>query len=396
MTDPALRLIAARAWAVERMPYLGSALYACSPVESEQVPTLAVDQRWRLYWNPEFCAGLSVEQLAGCWLHEVAHLLREHADRFTRLGEPPTRARLFNVAADAVINTDLREGGIALPAGGISLADIRGATGRPTTEEVYRLLLDQAKPQDEADCGSGATPGRRPWEGTGPSTVPGVDDARADLIRRQVAHDTLEHQRDSGDVPGGWRRWATEALEPAVDWRRELNAVVRRRVASIAGLRDYTYSRPSRRRVAGVVLPAMRQPRPPVVYAVVDTSGSMSPEMLARCLAEIDGIVRRARPSGARGPAIRIVACDTTPGAVQAVFRAADVHLTGGGGTDLSPALRTVADLRPPADLIVVLTDGETPWDEHPPAGNPSARYVAVLVNGEVRVPAWIRPIVVT
>jgi hypothetical protein len=39
-----------------------------------------------------------------------------------------------------------------------------------------------------------------------------------------------------------------------------------------------------------------------------------------------------------------------------------DVVLTGGGGTDLRPAVAAVARARPRADLVVVLTDGDTPF----------------------------------
>jgi predicted metal-dependent peptidase len=182
-------------------------------------------------------------------------------------------------------------------------------------------------------------------------------------------------------------------LEPRVDWRAELNAVVRRKAAEVAGVRDYTYGRPSRRTVPGVILPAMRQPRPPVVYAVVDTSASMDAGRLARCLSEIDGIVRR---SGRLRSAVRVVACDTATGAIQPIRSATDVVLSGGGGTDLRVGVRAVARARPRADLVVVLTDGDTPWSATPPPENRSARYVAVLVAGDRATPSWLRKIIVT
>jgi predicted metal-dependent peptidase len=252
-----------------------------------------------------------------------------------------------------------------------------------TAEEIYRL---GPRIGSTVDCGSAATPGRRRWER---DTGHGIDPDRADQIRRQVAADVRAH----GSAPRGLHRWATGILEPRVDWRTELNSVVRRKVAEVSGARDYTYARPSRRTVPGVILPTMRQPRPPVVYAVVDTSGSMDHDRLARCLSEIDGIVQR---SGRLRSAVRVVSCDTVTGDIRPVRSVADIELTGGGGTDLRSGIAAVARARPPADLVVVLTDGDTPWDAGPPRGNPTARYVAVLVAGDrPSVPRWLRRIVV-
>jgi predicted metal-dependent peptidase len=387
--DPALRIAAARARAAEVMPYLATALFACTPVPSDLVPTLAVDERWRLYWNPAWCARLSVQELAGGWLHEVGHLLREHLTRFTELGEPPSRATLFNVAGDAVINADLGAQDVTLPPGAVHIGQIPGARPDMTAEQVYRLLGDFGS---TVDCGSGVTPGRRPWD-VGPAGATeaerGVGPERGDQIRRQVAGEI----RGVGAAPAGLRRWADEILEPRVDWRAELNAVVRRKAADVAGVRDYTYARPSRRTVSGVILPAMRQPRPPVVYAVVDTSGSMSRDRLARCLSEIDGIVQR---TGRLRTPVRVVTCDTSTGDVHAVRSVDEIVLVGGGGTDLRSAVAKVARARPRADLVVVLTDGDTPWAPAPPAENRTARYVAVLVAGDrLTVPAWFTKIVV-
>lgn len=401
MTDEALRIAAARARAAELMPYLATALFACTPVRSDRVPTLAVDERWRFYWNPAWCGRLSVAELAGGWLHEVGHLLREHLGRFTELGEPSSKAPLFNVAGDAVINADLVGHDVTLPPGAVHIGQIPGADRTMGAEQIYRLLSEPPSTPEAAglspseataDCGSGVTPGRRPWD-LGPAGATeaerGLDADRADQIRRQVAGEI----RALGDAPAGLRRWAEEILESRVDWRAELNAVVRRKAAEVAGVRDYSYTRPSRRTVPGVILPAMRQPRPPVVYAIVDTSGSMDRTRLTRCLSEIDGIVQR---TGRLRTPIQVVSCDTVTGDLHPVRSVDDVVLTGGGGTDLRPAVATVARARPRADLVVVLTDGDTPWAPAPPPGNRTARYVAVLVAGDRHtVPGWFTKIVV-
>ena len=79
------KLLAARYKAAMLRPYLATALYALSVVPSRHLATMGVDRRWRLYVSPEFVAGHSVEELAGVWVHEVAHLLRDHHGRADRL-----------------------------------------------------------------------------------------------------------------------------------------------------------------------------------------------------------------------------------------------------------------------------------------------------------------------
>lgn len=246
------------------------------------------------------------------------------------------------------------------------------------------------------DCGSGSGGQRRDWESEkGDDTSDGsVSEGRADNIRQSVARQIREHVKNRGTVPGGWMRWAEDLLEPQVDWRKELSAIVRNVAASVAGKVDYTYSRPSRRASAmrNVVLPALRAPRPPEVVEIIDTSGSVSDTMLSQILGESEAIMRQVRGN------VRVIACDASAADVQAVRQARQINLAGGGGTDMRVGIEQAAALRPKADAIITLTDGETPWPSEPPKANPTARYIAVLVAGEAtysEVPDWMTKIVI-
>lgn len=79
------KLFAARLYAARARPYLATALFALHTVESRQVPTMAVDRHWRCYVSPGFVDRMSVEDLAGVWVHEVSHLLRDHHGRSDRV-----------------------------------------------------------------------------------------------------------------------------------------------------------------------------------------------------------------------------------------------------------------------------------------------------------------------
>ena len=69
--------------------------------------------------------------------------------------------------------------------------------------------------------------------------------------------------------------------------------------------------------------------------------------------------------SAAQG--VTVLSCDAAVHTVARVRRARDVRLGGGGGTDMRVGLAAAAELRPRPDLVVVLTDGYTPWPERPP-----------------------------
>jgi predicted metal-dependent peptidase len=279
-----------------------------------------------------------------------------------------------------------RPGTASRPAGGpVDSGRAAGAEGAPPEEDRAQEPAPGA-----GRCGSCATGRQEPWEEgpPGEGIAPGVARAEAELIRRDVARAIREASQSRGDVPGHWRRWAEEKLRPKVDWRRELAAAVRHALADTAGAADYTYRRPSRRQgQAGngrVVLPALRWPVPEVAV-VVDTSGSMSDAQLARALAEVRGVLRAA---GLR-QGVTVLTVDAAVRTCQRVFDARQVVLAGGGGTDMGAGLESALRLRPRPQVVVVLTDGYTPWPDAPPRG---ARVVVGLLGGG-EAPAWARAV---
>ncbi len=169
-----------------------------------------------------------------------------------------------------------------------------------------------------------------------------------------------------------------------MDWRRVLRSAVRRGVADVTGRVDFTYRRPSRRAAAmpDVILPSLRRPRP-TVAVVVDTSGSMSDPMLAQVLGEISGLLTSL---GVGRDRLHVVCCDAQAYQAQRVFNARDVRLLGGGGTDMGAGLDATAALRPHPDLVVVLTDGHTPWPARAPAGS---KVLVGLLDPTGSAPPW-------
>src|SRR5262245_2645631 len=74
-------LQAARVRASYQRAYFAPALFNLIPVRTDLIASMAVDSHWRLYYNDAWVASHSVEENAAVLIHEVSHLLREHAER---------------------------------------------------------------------------------------------------------------------------------------------------------------------------------------------------------------------------------------------------------------------------------------------------------------------------
>lgn len=361
------KLFAARLHAVRVRPYLATALFALHVVESRRVPTMAVDAHWRCYAAPAFVDRTPVEELAGVWVHEVSHLLRDHHGRSDRVARergltgPGERLRM-NIAADFEINDDVFGDGLARPEGAVE----PGHLGLPEGELMEDYLRQfRLGPRTQAlawlDCGSGADGLERAWD-LGPDGAHGLTAQERDAVRFRVAEGIAARP---GSTPAGWRRWAREAFHPPQPWRELLGAAVRSAASAPGVGEDYTYGRPSRRSAGlpGVVLPSLRR-TPPRVCVVIDTSGSVSDAELGSALLEVAAI---SRAVGGRRDLVSVLPCDAAARVVHPLCRAEDIPLVGGGGTDLRTGFTRALRARLRPDVVVVLTDGQTPWPTSPP-----------------------------
>lgn len=373
------KVFAARLQAVRARPYLATALYALHIVESRDVPTMGVDRYWRCYVSPAFVDCTPVEELASVLVHEVSHLLRDHharSDRFAReheLSGPAERLRM-NIAADAEINDDAFGDGLVQPTGAVLPSTLGLSAGELMEDYLRRFRL--GRHTDELswlDCGSGADGLDREWE-LGPDGAEGLGDQERDAVRFRVAQGIAGRP---GNAPQGWRRWAAEALHPPQPWRDLLGAALRAAATAPGVGTDYTYSRPARRSagVPGAVLPGLRR-TPPRVSVVIDTSGSVSDTELGSALLEVAAI---SRAVGGRRDLVTVLSCDAAARVVHPLCRAEGIPLVGGGGTDLRTGFTKALRARPRPDVVVVLTDGHTPWPSH----RPGCRTVVGLFRRE-------------
>ena len=110
-------------------------------------------------------------------------------------------------------------------------------------------------------------------------------------------------------------------------------------------------------------MPSLRR-RPPRVFVIVDTSASVSDTELGSAIVEIAAI---SRAVGGRRDLVTVLSCDAAAHVAHPLCRAEGIPLVGGGGTDLRTGFAKALRTGPRPDVIVALTDGQTPWPDAPP-----------------------------
>ncbi len=386
----------------DQQPYLATAAYSLIPIETEAISTMGVDKHFRLYYNPKFLTAFPRDQLVTVLIHELSHVLRGHHDRMSTY----ENFRLVNVCQDAEINDDLVAEGHVFPElppckehkvafKGIFPGDY-GLPDGQMAEWYYSHWPEQppssgsgdgdGECQHGPDCGSGADGRDRPWEQGGPSDAcPGHDSFTQDMIRRKTAEDIQSYAKQAGTVPGSWQQFADSMLSPKVDWRKQLSALVRNAVSSVSGAVDYSYRRPSRRHPGSdVVFPSLIRPVPSVAI-VTDTSGSMTGE-INEMMAEVGGILKHA----VKDNGVPVIACDADVQWVGKVFKASQIQLRGGGGTQLEAGIKKAESLSPRPQVLVVCTDGYCSWDYQPRG---MKVIVALIGKDAPEGPAWAKSV---
>ena len=134
----------------------------------------------------------------------------------------------------------------------------------------------------------------------------------------------------------------------------------------------------------GFILPTTHSHIPKVV-AVLDTSGSMGKEEIDLAVTELYGIFKSiTRP-------FTMISVDTEVSNKSKVS-GKKFNVSGGGGTDMVVGLEAAQKLNP--DIIILLTDGYTPW----PKVRLKSDLIVVLVGkthaAVDTVPSWAKVLV--
>ena len=205
-------------------------------------------------------------------------------------------------------------------------------------------------------------------------------------------HIQEELQRDKtiGNMPSHLQRWAESFNKPQINWPSELRREIKRAMWETRGNMFASMRRPSRRHEmlpGELIFPGLINPKP-ILSVIIDTSGSMGTADLNAAKDEIAGIIR------ASGERIVVRSCDAEAYEPAKIRQAYGVELIGGGGTDMGAGINAAMLDRPRPDVIIVLTDGFTPWPQQPKVPTIVA-LVHSVGSKPPEVPDWARMICV-
>ena len=364
------------------MPHLAGLAAAVRCSIDDRVPTMGVFASGRMVANRQFVAKLKENELIFVLAHELLHLALRTHDRAKGSGRLE-----FNYAHDYIINDILRAelGFTHVPAGGL---DMPGAKEKSAEQIVLEMRKDGDKMQSKTQVWDGQSvsargalgqPGQDQREADDAGDV--MDDAKErelfpECRNGEQVRQASEIDREAakslalGKAMGKMKGRGTESGDATQTimalrgmYKTPWEAALQKWIESVAP-GERTYLRPSRREVAGsdIVL-AGRKRESWMLNVVLDTSGSMS-EDIPPALGAIADFCEQLSVDE-----IRLVQCDAavTGDEVLTPEALANYQVSGFGGSNLSPGMRTLAeDARVTA--AVVITDGDI---DYPPEEMP-------------------------
>jgi predicted metal-dependent peptidase len=402
LTKAKLRL---RGW----VPYLTHVFAMMRTVETQEVPTMAVDQANRLYCNPDFMERLTPMEVAYALLHEVMHVVLSHCKRFKAVCPSFTERERYawNLAGDLVIQQLLaRHHGLSEPKGIIRIdgcipntqtkfLSIPGLVHGMTVEQYYGLLLPHSPEQPEEQGSSGEDNPLDPVNaGSNSDGVPrdyekpmsAVEHAMVDHCLRE-AEKKIEQLESSlpGSVAGEIIASLKTRLHPQPDPFDQLRSAVSKSVASPLGTEEYTYRRLNRRQQQDTPRRRGYVRLAPECSIIIDTSGSMEGAETRALTVIAQGLRRVQQP--------RVVAFDYVCQSAKRISSLEQFQFKGYGGTDMTKAIVEEDETHRP-DAIVLVTDGETDWPTKPTR----ARLIVALVRRSTysTPPTWAKVIDLT
>ncbi len=351
----------ARDWFISSYPLLGALAAAFEIVEDPlvcqraDISIAAVDVRSReIFINP--AAGLSEQECRFVMAHEMLHVGLRHDARCQGRDH-----YLWNVACDYVINGWLREMGLGeMPAiGGLYDVELRGLSAEGIYDRIVTDIRRYRKLCTMRGVGLSDILGGEAgaWWARGEGVT--LDEwYRACLTQGLIYHE----EGARGFLPLGLVEEIRALEMPPVPWDVELARWFDCFFAPLEKVRSY--ARASRRQASTPDIPRPRWIDAPdaedarTFGVVLDTSGSMDRQLLAKALGTIASYAQ-ARDV----PAARVVFCDADAydeGYMPIEEIAQRVRVRGRGGTVLQPGIDLLQNANdfPDKGPILIITDG--------------------------------------
>jgi predicted metal-dependent peptidase len=395
-----LRVKRAKIKLQKEKPFFSDLLFFMKIQQTDKVPTMGVDIEGNLYVSPEYAKKLSDEQLRGVLIHEVLHLALLHVQRGKnkRLNKgklPPHM--IWNLAIDCHANFIAMQNGAVLPNDIACKADIN-------RNKVDIVALDQGKPKviySVQDCSKKTSEEiyielynnlpfeKRPGEFYVESDFGGQDvhyyaegadgdkiSEKAEREWKQRALNAIYRSKSIGNLPAGMERLINEMIEPQVPWQSKLYKFITDDIIS-----DYTYMRPHKRSEAvGFYTPSFTKEKLYLAF-FADTSGSIDDGTISEFKSEGVAILKSFE-----NVEMIFGYCDADVQSVVEINSGDEEKLMfskpkGGGGTDMRKILKWLEKEEKKPDVVVILTDGYTPWPTTEEVGDYKIMWV-ICENG--------------
>lgn len=349
-----------------RHPYLASACarFPLSVASAEEgIGTMATDG-YRIYVNPEFTERLQEEEVLGVLAHELMHNVLGHLDR-----QGQRDPELWNQAIDHATNLMLEDLDFTLPNPKLCNGEFSGMSA----EEIYRILQSRSPRNGRAsnwdqhlllggEPGPGGLVERSGGRLQQEQPLSPLERVRMQRgLQQEMQRELQKHF--GGRLPGRLAGVLESELSQAEASRVPWEAVLMRFVSGLkrSDYRSFPFNKKHLWR--GIGLPSLGVPGPEHLVVAVDTSGSMSSQLLRQVLSEIDRIRSLSECR------MTLIECDAQ---IQKVteWEAWDDSTTalqrwrfrGRGGTRFHPVFEWVSErmrtgaLQP--DALIYLTDG--------------------------------------
>lgn len=365
----------ARLLASEKLPYLTSMIYSLRFLETSKMPGYAgITKEGIFIYNSELVDEIDEESFATIILNRSLHLLFEH---FERQQAGSFESNIFNFSGDLEINDDLLSAGCKIPVNNkdellLPFPHLFGVPSGLLVEEYYEIFKQAADKCKSGKCGSkgGSGTGNKM---DGEEEIVGEEQGNLtkenlERIKSEVASAALEHQKQGGFVPGGLRRIIDKLhAVKKIDWRKQLSKHIKFHIGNASGILNPTFSKISRRQHVSknTILPSYINPIPSIGL-LVDTSGSMTEEDLAKGLAHIKHILAQFNSE------VWVIVVDAV---VHAFFRARHVRdisakMIGGGGTVFTEAIPMIDAKK--CSCVVAISDCFASY----PTKNPKTPFI--------------------
>lgn len=327
-----------------KYPFFGSTITNVEYQELLDIDTAATDGN-KIYYNPEFLGGLTIEEQIFILAHEVCHIAFNHISR-----RKDKDKNLWNIATDAVINQLLKKDGLKMLDG---LIDIPEAIDYDA-ETYYEKLLQEQKENPNFDRKAG-NDSHEMWENTDikengkTDTSEKEDDIsekdafkknrelkkkQLEDLKRSLIKDTVTSNEFNMSNVG--------SASSLIDWRYILKETINYDV-------DWSYKNATIEN--GVITANLEDKALPVTEILLDTSGSINEDLLRTFLRECKNILKHSKV---------LVGCfDTIFYGFKELRTEQDIdnmRFVGGGGTNFDVAVNAFSRR---SENKIIFTDGE-------------------------------------